>query len=777
MLSRLSVAQRIYASFGAMIALLAAIVMFAYFGVNAVSQTFTDYRVAARQTLAISSFVEQLSAARLADLDYRLETSAEKAQALADRITNLQSNDPEVMAVFDGDAETEAAIAEFAGSAQAYQAAFVEMTELQSQIDADVVQLRAVGDQLRADATAALRAVSGNFNATGSAGFGVQSTILTQFEVEQFLLTADPARLEAAAEHGAFAKENLQKLHDAVISNSQKATANRMMEGLDTYMAQAGSLAEAIYARNAVMSGQLDVLGPQMEEAFGAMLASVQARQDALGPSGAAMAATTLNVVLFAGIAALVVGIVLAVMIGRGLSGTIKQIAGRMRQLADGDLDLELDQRQRHEVGQMVEALTVFRDNGRAMRDMDSEKARQAAEDAEEHRIRADLQARIKSVVSAAVAGDFSGRIDVRYEDPELESFAQSVNMVMETVDRGLSETGQVLSAMADADLSLRVNGTYEGAFGQLKDDTNAMAETFAEIVGRLKDTSRALKIATGEILSGANDLSERTTRQAATIEETSASMEQLAAAVTGNAQKAQDALDKTRAASDLAQKGGAVMGEANQAMERITTSSAKVSDIIKMIDDIAFQTNLLALNASVEAARAGEAGKGFAVVAVEVRRLAQSAAQASSEVKVLIEESANEVGGGSRLVAQATETLRDIRAAVIENAEIMGGISNASREQAAAISEVSSSVRLLDEMTQHNAALVEETNATIEQTEAQVTTLDGIVARFTLDGNAVVEDQAMWDLDQEAEAPASLPQPRRVSQGNAAVEADWSEF
>ena len=605
----------------------------------------------------------------------------------------------------------------------------------------------------------------------------MQSTILTQFEVEQFLLTADPARLEAAAEHGAFAKENLQKLHDAVISNSQKATANRMMEGLDTYMAQAGSLAEAIYARNAVMSGQLDVLGPQMEEAFGAMLASVQARQDALGPSGAAMAATTLNVVLFAGIAALVVGIVLAVMIGRGLSGTIKQIAGRMRQLADGDLDLELDQRQRHEVGQMVEALTVFRDNGRAMRDMDSEKARQAAEDAEEHRIRADLQARIKSVVSAAVAGDFSGRIDVRYEDPELESFAQSVNMVMETVDRGLSETGQVLSAMADADLSLRVNGTYEGAFGQLKDDTNAMAETFAEIVGRLKDTSRALKIATGEILSGANDLSERTTRQAATIEETSASMEQLAAAVTGNAQKAQDALDKTRAASDLAQKGGAVMGEANQAMERITTSSAKVSDIIKMIDDIAFQTNLLALNASVEAARAGEAGKGFAVVAVEVRRLAQSAAQASSEVKVLIEESANEVGGGSRLVAQATETLRDIRAAVIENAEIMGGISNASREQAAAISEVSSSVRLLDEMTQHNAALVEETNATIEQTEAQVTTLDGIVARFTLDGNAVFEDQAMWDLDQEAEAPASLPQPRRVSQGNAAVEADWSEF
>ncbi|QJR20733.1 HAMP domain-containing protein [Pelagibacterium halotolerans] len=549
-----------------------------------------------------------------------------------------------------------------------------------------------------------------------------------------------------------------------------------MMDGLDAYMAQATSLAQAVHARNGVMSDELDVLGPQMEEAFGAMLASVQARQDALGPSGAAMAATTLNAVLIAGIVALVFGTGLAILIGRGLSSTIKQIAGRMRQLADGDFDLELDQQQRHEVGQMVEALMVFRDNGRAMRDMDSEKARLAAEDAQEHRIRADLQARIKDVVSAAMAGDFSGRIDVRYEDPELEGFAQSVNMVMETVDRGLSETGQVLSAMADADLSLRVNGAYEGAFAQLKDDTNAMAETFAGIVGRLKDTSRALKTATGEILSGANDLSERTTRQAATIEETSASMEQLAVAVNGNAQKAQDALDKTRAASDLAEKGGTVMGAANQAMERITTSSAKVSDIIKMIDDIAFQTNLLALNASVEAARAGEAGKGFAVVAVEVRRLAQSAAQASSEVKVLIEESASEVGGGSRLVAQATETLREIRAAVIENAEIMGGISTASREQAAAISEVSSAVRLLDEMTQHNAALVEETNATIEQTETQVTALDGIVARFTIDGNAISDD-AMWDIDQRAEGSASSPQPRRTSMGNTAVETDWSEF
>jgi methyl-accepting chemotaxis protein len=623
------------------------------------------------------------------------------------------------------------------------------MTQLQSQIDATVVDLRAVGDALREDATAALRAVSGNFNATGAAGFGVQSSILTQFEVEQFLLTADPARLDLAAENAAFAKQNLQALHDAVISNSQKATANRMMEGLDAYMAHANAAAEAVLARNAVMTGELDVLGPQMQQAFGDMFASVQARQDALGPTGAALAETTLRVVLVAGLAALVVGTLLAVIIGRGLSGTIKAIAARMRQLADGDLDLDLDDRQRHEIGQMVDALTVFRDNGRAMRAMDAEKAEAAAREAHEHRMRADLQANVREVVSAAVSGDFSRRIDARYDDPELASFARSVNLVMETVDRGLSETGAVLSAMAAADLSMRVEGDYEGAFARLKTDTNAMAQTFAEIVGRLKRTSLALKQATGEILSGADDLSGRTARQAATIEETSASMEQLATTVGDNARQAGDALAKTRATADLAQKGGVVMGEANAAMTRITTSSARVSDIIKMIDDIAFQTNLLALNASVEAARAGEAGNGFAVVAVEVRRLAQSAAGASSEVKALIEQSAREVDSGSKLVAQAAETLRDIREAVIENSEIMHTISAASQEQATAIAEVSAAVRQLDEMTQHNAALVEETNATIAQTDGQVTALDGIVASFRLTADALGDDEMVWQQDE----------------------------
>jgi len=223
-------------------------------------------------------------------------------------------------------------------------------------------------------------------------------------------------------------------------------------------------------------------------------------------------------------------------------------------------------------------------------------------------------------------------------------------------------------------------------------------------------------------------------------------------------------------------------MGEANLAMERITQSSGKISNIIGLIDDIAFQTNLLALNASVEAARAGDAGKGFAVVAVEVRRLAQSAASASSEVKVLIEQSGAEVKSGSKLVADAAARLESMLEAARSSNALMDGIARESREQASAIEEVNTAVRQLDEMTQHNAALVEQTNAAIEQTEAQANELDRVVDIFTVSGTAAAVRPAVANaapakgirgLQEKVKKAASS----YLSRGNAAINKDWAEF
>ena len=426
----------------------------------------------------------------------------------------------------------------------------------------------------------------------------------------------------------------------------------------------------------------------------------------------------------------------------RSITRPVTRLTATMEALADGDLSVEVPGANgRDELGAMARAVGVFRENAIRVAEMtEEERAGSDRRRSERAEMMQKLQRAFGVVVDAAIDGDFSHRVTADFPDAELNRLADSVNRLVETVDRGVGETGAVLAALAQTDLTQRMTGDFKGAFGQLRDDTNGVADRLSEIVSQLRNTSRALKMATGEILSGANDLSERTTKQAATIEETSAAMEQLAGTVVANAKRADDASSKARSVSQTATEGGEVMRRATEAMELITASSGKISNIIGMIDDIAFQTNLLALNASVEAARAGEAGKGFAVVAVEVRRLAQSAAEASSEVKALIEQSAHEVAGGSKLVAEAAGKLTAMLAAARENAALIEGIATASREQASAIEEVSTAVRTLDEMTQHNAALVEGTNAAIEQTEAQATELDHVVEVFRVEDEAVRE-------------------------------------
>jgi methyl-accepting chemotaxis protein len=493
------------------------------------------------------------------------------------------------------------------------------------------------------------------------------------------------------------------------------------------------------------------------------------------------------TVLVVAGLSILLAGgLVFALMqwmVGKPL-GALRSTVNRM---AEGDYAVTIDATSRaDEVGDLSRAVEVFRQNGLKVAEMtEAEAARIIADQQARAQMMAELQQAFGSVVDAAVAGDFTKRVDATFPDNELNSLANGVNSLVEVVDQSIGETGQVLSALAETDLTKRVTGTYRGALAQLKHDTNAVADNLTDVVGQLRGTSRALKSATGEILAGTNDLAERTTKQAAAIEETSAAMEQLATTVTENAKKARDAAMRTQSAAQLADEGGQVMEQATQAMDRISTSSAKISNIIGLIDDIAFQTNLLALNASVEAARAGEAGKGFAVVAVEVRRLAQSAAQASSDVKQLIEQSSVEVSGGTKLVDSAAQKLQDILAAVRENSVLMQAISSASGEQSSAIGEVTTAIRQMDEMTQHNAALVEETNAAIEQTEGQAVELDRIVEVFRIDpsserqmatpaqGKPIPAKTGLRAIQDKVKTAAKS----YLSQGNAALKQDWSEF
>lgn len=343
------------------------------------------------------------------------------------------------------------------------------------------------------------------------------------------------------------------------------------------------------------------------------------------------------------------------------------------------------------------------------------------------------VNAEMQHVLSAAVNGDFDLRVEVEVQDQNLNALIQSTNQLMTELGDRLEEADDALFSMANADLTHRVEGQRSGAFARLQNNINGVADQLSDLVGKIQGTSRALKSATGEILSGANDLADRSNRQAAAIQQTTATVKNMSQAVAENTKQSREAMQQADDVRRTAEEGGEVMSSASQAMERITDSSNKISNIIGLIDDIAFQTNLLALNASVEAARAGEAGKGFAVVAVEVRRLAQSAAEASNEVKALIEKSAHEVTDGTKLVHQAAESLTAMLEAARKNNELMASVAQKSQEQSTSIDEISSAISQIDEMTQHNSSLVEQTNAAIEQTEARSSELDKMVDVFKL--------------------------------------------
>jgi len=546
----------------------------------------------------------------------------------------------------------------------------------------------------------------------------------TQGEVEEY---GNAFRAEIAAQAPLALPEDVRAALgtvagplDSYISSAQSIVATAATEGVDRARGQLADFEAAFTTLEGAMSKISD---------------TIQTANDRATQSAEAVAMFS-DFANWGGIVN-TLGLVTAMLLlsGRFVTRPLIALTQTMQRLADGDTNARPEERQPvTEIGAMARTLGVFREalvNRGVLAREAEDSARVIAGKAAEA---AALNTSLTRTVEAAVAGNFSQRVQADFNDAELNRLAGNVNELLATVDRGLVETGAVLASLAEADLGKRMVGNYQGAFGQLKSNTNAVAEKLTEIMGGLRRTSRALKTATGEILSGANDLSERTTKQAATIEETSAAMEQLAATVLDNAEKAEAASLKARSVSQSAAEGGEVMRRANLAMEQITNSSSKISNIIGMIDDIAFQTNLLALNASVEAARAGEAGAGFAVVAVEVRRLAQSSAQASSEIKALIQQSANEVSGGSKLVADASANLVTMLDAVKENAHLIDAIASASRAQASSIEEVSVAVRQMDEMTQHNAALVEQTNAAIEQTEAQASELDKVVDIFVFE-------------------------------------------
>ena len=390
------------------------------------------------------------------------------------------------------------------------------------------------------------------------------------------------------------------------------------------------------------------------------------------------------------------------------------------------------------------------------------------------------INSEIKRLSSAAAAGDFSQRGNAERFEHDFRDMVCGLNSLMETTETNLGHLSALLQAIAQGDLTQRMEGDFHGVFARMRDDGNSSVDQLAAIVTRIHAASGSIGLSASEIATGNSDLSRRTEQQAANLEETAASMEELTSTVRQNAEHARQADQLARGAADVAAKGGDVVSQVVTTMTSIEQSSQRISDIISVIDGIAFQTNILALNAAVEAARAGDQGRGFAVVASEVRTLAQRSASAAKEIKGLIDTSVDKVSEGSQLVRRAGTTMDEIVASVQRVTTIMADIASASQEQSAGIDQVNQTVMQMDESTQQNAALVEEASAAARSMEEQAQQLSEAVAQFrisdTLDAS-LARAVARVAPTTHRPRPALRAIPTPPARAPVATGNDWQEF
>ncbi|WP_444875205.1 methyl-accepting chemotaxis protein [Oryzibacter oryziterrae] len=359
-------------------------------------------------------------------------------------------------------------------------------------------------------------------------------------------------------------------------------------------------------------------------------------------------------------------------------------------------------------------------------------------------------------------------------------------------------QSQQVIEAAKENDLTQRIPlEGKSGEIGSMCEGINSLLDTMSSVVAEMMDTATTISNAVAEISSGTTDLSQRTEQQASNLEETAASMEEMAATVKQNADNAQQANQLAASARGVATEGGEVVAKAVNAMSRIEGSSQKISDIISVIDEIAFQTNLLALNAAVEAARAGDAGKGFAVVASEVRSLAQRSSGAAKDIKALIVESGVQVKDGVKLVNDAGSALTEIVGSIKKVADIVSDIASASREQSAGVEEINKAVSQMDEMTQQNSALVEENASATRMLQEQAEDMHRRMSAFTVEEAAPQAARSARPSAPQAKpqaakaaAPAHRAPVKKVANGGRSPakmqaelhaafdsDADWKEF
>ena len=523
-------------------------------------------------------------------------------------------------------------------------------------------------------------------------------------------------------------RRNLSDLKPHFDGDEELKLSATIEEGLGRYV-DAESKAYALRI-NGQMKPFEDLLRGDMASSFAVMhaaLARFVAKQDHdmddAGVEVHTAATRTMLQTIGLSIAGLLICISYAIWLARTqIARPLAILAQRMTALANGDLSGEVDgQDRRDEVGVMSKAVQIFKISAVERVRLESESASlRAAADAERVRIEAEK---------------------VRASQEQAEA---------------MRRLGEGLKSLASGDLRIRLDDSFSAQYAQIRSDFNEAVDKLKETMQAVVTSTSAIQSGTHEISTASDDLSRRTEQQAASLEETAAALDEITATVRKSAESARHAREVVASADQDAKKSAVVVRQAVEAMDAIAKSSGQIGQIIGVIDEIAFQTNLLALNAGVEAARAGDAGRGFAVVATEVRALAQRSADAAKEIKALISASGTQVATGVKLVGETGQALSRIVAQVSQLNGLVVELAASAKEQSTGLGEVNAAVNQMDQVTQQNAAMVEQATAASHGLESEAAELARLVGQFQI-GQSATEPA-------RKAAPKSLPKPRIVT-------------
>ncbi len=730
MFERMKISTRILSGFAVTLGLLALLALLSVRSMSLVGDAFGEFEHSVEQSSTTTAGGDNLWGLRLARLDFAMRGDPQAQKRVEDGIAELLDLVGRAKAVFPDDDEVDLrrALAAVEPLARDYQTAFSRFQEARVGKMALFERYKQIAD----DFSSAAFALSHDAHEAGDeqlaflAADFVGRVQVARMHRTEYVTTGSKDALDAATATAPAYRSAMDKLMAWQATPAFRQRVNAVSAKLDEWIVVIKQLVEVGETERAESAYLVDVAGPKLVTAFRGIQGDVEAHQAMINDRsvGLISSSSTLSIVL--GLGSVLIGAVLAWVIGNWIAGAVQRMSRVMGEVANGHLDAPVEGAGvPTELGAMADALIVFQQNGKAAQaaaaEADKVRAAAAERDAEQARQREALLAAITS---------------------------------------GVEETIAVMTAMAKGDLTVSMRGNYDGAFVDLKEAVNRSVAMLRETVLEIRKVGDALTGSSHSMSSGAEDMSGRAENQAASLEQIAATMEEMAATVKNNAENAVAARTIAAEAARHAARGGEIVAAAVKAMEQIESGSGRIADIISIIQGFAFQTNLLALNAAVEAARAGDAGKGFAVVASEVRNLAQRSSDAARDIKSLIEESSVNVGEGVRLVKQSGDALADIMGATQKVGEAVLAITEASREQSTGVDEIASAISGMDQTTQQNSALADQSAASARNLSEHAVNLQNLMATFKTDARGA-RDLAAWTADTEADAEAARQRKR----------------